>query len=226
MLWVVVTCLGADVNDLLDVFPEVVILLLLQPPRHVLPELARLLKQPQNEWPASDNSWTEAALEEKKSREQKENIFERPNTGKTMASWPARRIPGWGPGTCTRRSPRSWRGGTQTSPAAASGCGGCAPRQCAARGRRVGREKMRGQRGEAEGLRPRRLPTPWSPSPDSLFQMPPRSLSVPRDFICCSAAVSNVARRTIRNGRSGSAHGNLGTRTTFYTPARCSWCFF
>ena len=38
------TCLGADVDDLLDVLSEVVVLLLLQPPRHVLPELARLLK--------------------------------------------------------------------------------------------------------------------------------------------------------------------------------------
>jgi hypothetical protein len=40
------TCLGADVNDLLDMVPEVVLFLLLQPPRHVLPELARLLKRP------------------------------------------------------------------------------------------------------------------------------------------------------------------------------------
>lgn len=41
------TCLGADVDDLLDMVPKVIILLLLQPPRHVLPELARLLKHPQ-----------------------------------------------------------------------------------------------------------------------------------------------------------------------------------
>lgn len=39
------TCLGADVDDVLHVLPEVLLLLLLQPPRHVLPELARLLGQ-------------------------------------------------------------------------------------------------------------------------------------------------------------------------------------
>lgn len=43
------TCLGADVNDLLDMVPEVVLFLLLQPPRHVLSELARFLKHPPKE---------------------------------------------------------------------------------------------------------------------------------------------------------------------------------